>query len=140
MASAADIAPFSLTPDEETAVKEILGYLNFSSGAGDPRFARNLDRLHGWLVLVDGQPRLKKILEERLSALADGSIAFKDCRQGRAVISMAFKDVLPAYRGHHADLLFHLAPQEFYQSFFVARVFEAVLAQGPNWNERERII
>jgi len=54
----------SLTPDEETALKESLGYLNFSSGAGDSRFQTNLDRLHRWLTPVDGQPRARRLLEE----------------------------------------------------------------------------
>lgn len=134
----------SLTPDEDTALKEVLGYLNFSSGAADSRFQKNLDRLHRWLAPGDdgqpaGRPALYGLLEARLAALAGSSPAFQNSDQARAVLALVFDNVLPAYRRHHADLLFHVLPEDFYQPFFVARVVEAVLLQGAPWSEAERI-
>jgi hypothetical protein len=130
----------SLTPDDETAVKDILGYLNFSSGAADPRFQKSFDRLHRWLAPADGAPPLLRILAERLDALASSSPAFQNSEQARSVLALVFERVIPAYRQHHADLLFHVPAGEFYQPFFVARVVEAVLSQGPPWSDLERII
>src|SRR6516225_4865140 len=103
----------SLTPDEESAIKEILGYLNFSSGAGDPRLAKNLDRLRAEFVLESGQPVIRRLLGERLDRLAANSPAFQNSEQARSVLALAFDEVLPAYRRHHADLLFHLDADAF---------------------------
>src|SRR5262245_27568212 len=130
----------SPTPDDETAVKDILGYLNFSSGAADPRFQQSLDRLHGLLTLEEGTPQLARVLALRLAELASSSPAFQDSEQARSVLSLVFERVIPAYRQHHADLLFHVPAQEFYQPFFVARVVEAVLSQGPPWSDAGRIV
>lgn len=129
----------SLTPDDETAITEILGYLNFSSGAGDARFQKNLDRLATWFAFDAGQPRIRKLLSERVEILSTSSPAFKNSDQARAVLALVFDRVLPAYRRHHADLLFHLKAEDFIQPFFVARVVEAVLSQGPPWSEADRI-
>lgn len=128
------------TAADEAAVKEALGYLNFSSGTGDPRFAKNLDRLHAWFALEDGQPRVRRLLETNLDALAASSPAFQNSDQARGVLRLVFDHVLPAYRKHHADLLYHLKPQDFAAPFFVARVVESVLLQGPPWGETERIV
>jgi hypothetical protein len=140
MAGIDDSVQPSLTPDDETALKDILGYLNFSSGAADPRFQRNLDRLHPLFALGNGVPRIRRLLAERLEQLAASAPAFQNSDQARSVLGLVFDRVLPAYRQHHADLLFHLQPEDFYQPFFVARVVEAVLAQGPPWSSSERIV
>ena len=63
-----------------------------------------------------------------------------DSAQAAAVIKLVFEDCLPAYRRHHADLLFHLKAADFRQPFFLARMIEAVLEQGAPWDERERIV
>ncbi|MFN0054817.1 MAG: hypothetical protein ACKV0T_21815 [Planctomycetales bacterium] len=132
--------PGALAPDEETALREILGYLNFSNGTPDARFQRNFGRLHAALVMEAGRVRLARILEERLAVLEQQSSAFHNSEQARGVIRLVFDDALPAYRRHHADLLFHLGETDFLQSFFLARVAEAVLAQGTPWEETERIV
>jgi hypothetical protein len=130
----------SLTPEDETALKDILGYLNFSSGAADPRFQRNLDRLDRFFVPDGGAPPIRRLLEERLTALASSVPAFQNSVQAQSVLGLVFDRVLPAYRQHHADLLFHVKADGFYQPFFVARVVEAVLSQGPPWSGSERIV
>jgi hypothetical protein len=143
----ADSVQNSLTPEEDAALTEVLGYLNFSSGAADARFQKNLDRLNRWLVpaeiqeaeLSAGRPALCSLLETRLDSLAKISAAFRNSDQARAVLSLVFDKVLSAYRRHHADLLFHVLPEDFWQAFFVARVTEAVLLQGAPWNDVERI-
>src|SRR5258708_33574527 len=93
-----DSVQSSLTPDEETALKESLGYLNFSSGAGDSRFQTNLDRLHRWLTLVDGQPRIGRLLQERLDDLAHSSPAFQNSEQARAGLCVGFEHLPPGHR------------------------------------------
>jgi hypothetical protein len=39
------IRPAALSPELSAALREVLGYLNFSSGSSDPKFLRNLDLL-----------------------------------------------------------------------------------------------
>ena len=51
-----------------------------------------------------------------------------------------FGKLLPAYRRHHADLLFHQTDRDLFQPFFLARLFEAILLQGPPWEEEERVV
>lgn len=132
--------PAELSPEAETALREVLGYLNFSSGKPDPKFQKHLNLLHEWLLPAPEEPPLKSLLQERLESLRTTSPAFQNSEQATAVLTLALDHVLPAYRRHHADLLFHLAPVEFYQPFFVARVFEATLTQGGPWDETERIV
>jgi hypothetical protein len=123
---------------------EVLGYLNFSNGKPDPRFQAHLARLAPLLLATDGTapPNGAAFVAEAVSALdrlAGESAAFRESRQARAVLDLVFGSVIPAYRAHHADLLFHLSADWFFQPFFVARVVEATLAQGGPWNEADRI-
>jgi hypothetical protein len=120
--------------DQAIPVSGLLGYLNFSDGRPDPRWQRQLDDAYAYLG-QRGDPApwqtLLDLLSESLRKLqAGGAAAFRDVRQAEAALARAVA-VLPAYRRHHADLLAHLTDAELFNSFFLARVFEAVLAQGP---------
>ena len=39
-----------LNSETLTAVEQVLGYLNFSSGATDPNFLRNIDRIYREMI------------------------------------------------------------------------------------------
>src|SRR3954471_19212560 len=122
----------------------LLGYLNFSDGRPDPKFQRALDEAYA-LLIARGEDRpwaaLGRWLGEQADALhAAGAPAFRDVTQAKAVAELAFGHVLAAYREHHRDLLAHQSDAGVFNSFFVARVCEAVLAQGGPWDERDRII
>src|SRR4051812_15912759 len=122
----------------------MLGYLNFSEGKPDPRFQKQLSDAYQYLDEHGAEKPhqvLHDLLAERLGALkTGGTSAFQDVSQAEAVLRLVFEQVLPDYQQHHADLLFHLSDRELFQPFFLARVFEAVLAQGGPWDEPERII
>jgi hypothetical protein len=47
---------------------------------------------------------------------------------------------MKSYRNFHRDLLWHQADRQLWRPFFVARAFEALVAQGGPWNETDRII
>lgn len=140
MASPDDRTPSVPEPDEETALREILGYLNFSSGTPDVRFQQNLNRVHLWLVPEAGGASFRQRLEDQRQRLAADAPAFRDSEQAQGVIELVFDHVLPAYRRHHSDLLFHLTDADFQQPFFLARVFEATLSQGGPWGDVDRIV
>jgi hypothetical protein len=133
-------------PRLETAasLSGMLGYLNFSAGKPEARFQKQLD--DAFLYLAGRGVRepwlfLRQELERKLDALSAGeSSAFKDIGQARAVLGLVFNGCLPAYRQHHADLLFHQSDTDLFGPFFLARMFEAVLAQGPPWEESDRIV
>ncbi|MBW3540386.1 MAG: hypothetical protein KY476_08955 [Planctomycetes bacterium] len=120
--------------------RDILGYLNFSSGSPDAAFQRNLNRV---FAAIKRPWSIRKLRGPMLAAVGEvrGSGAeFADVSQAEAALLLVFDALLPAYRAHHGDLLFHLDDEFFLQPFFVARAFEAVLSQGPPWDERERIV
>ncbi len=125
--------------------QELLGYLNFSSGASDPRFHRGLNELYAHIESSLSQEQeafrvVHQSLVEQLQVLADSSAAFRDVEQAKSVLNLVFDQVLPAYRVHHRDLLFHQRDNNLFRPFFLGRVCEAVLSEGPPWNENERIV
>src|SRR5262245_3635023 len=120
------------------AVEQVLGYLNFSSGAADPQFLTNLNRLFesaGPDASVPAWLAVSRLLTERLTALRASAPAFRDADQATAVLELVFDRTLPAYREFHRDLLFHQTDELLFRPFFLGRVCEAVLRQGPPWNE-----
>ncbi len=122
----------------------MLGYLNFSEGKPDPRFQKQLNDAYDYLLRHGSEQPwndLHDLLAAKLQDLKGGdSSAFRDTTQAEAVLALAFERLLPAYRAHHADLLFHLADRDLFGPFFLARVIEAVLAQGGPWTEADRIV
>lgn len=130
--------------EKSVSLSALLGYLNFSEGRPDARFQKQLSdafaALHG-RGLFEPWKALRDLMHAELAVLHQGqSSAFRDTEQVEGVLRLVFGGVLPAYRGHHADLLFHQSDNDLYQPFFLARVFEAVLAQRGPWIEDERII
>jgi hypothetical protein len=130
---------------DDPGLQEILGYLNFSSGASDPKFLRNLNSLwtsieaggaspnESWRIACD-------VLTKKLAELAARSPAFRDADQARSVLKLLFNEALPAYRAFHRDLLFHQSDGDLFRPFFVDRVAEAILSEGGPWDETERIV
>ena len=126
------------------ALEQVLGYMNFSSGAADAQFLANLNRLFAHVGTCTGdQPvwrRVGKLLQCRLDSLRESSGAFRDASQAAAVLQLVFDRALPAYREFHRDLLFHQTEETLFRPFFVGRVCEAVLRQGGPWDESDRIV
>ncbi len=112
-------------------LRDLLGYLNFSDGTPSTRFQSCLNEL----FLTTGAPRdagdLQQRLDSALSELAaSGEAAFSQRQQAHSAITITLERVLPAYRAHHSDLLFHLAAADFLQPLLLARMFEATLASA----------
>src|SRR5262249_928976 len=111
----------------------LLGYLNYSDGRPDPKFQRALDEIFAVVLARHGERPGEVLgcwLGEQAEVLhAAGSPAFRDVAQVQAVAKLAFGPVLTAYREHHRDLLAHQTDSALFNSFFVARTCEAVLAQ-----------
>lgn len=118
----------------------ILGYLNFSGGEPNADFRRELNRTAGDMA-GDWKPdTIRKWLEQELAQAQNSAPAFANATQAAHVLRLVFEYGLPAYRAHHADLLFHLQDCDFYQPYLLACLFEAVLQQGGPWTETPRII
>src|SRR5262245_24819801 len=92
-------------------LEEAVGYLNFSSGASDPRFLRAISTLFAAVECScdSEQPAfvLCDWLERRMDELTASASAFGDVSQSRAVIRLLRHDLLPGYRAFHRDLLWH---------------------------------
>jgi hypothetical protein len=110
----------------------LLGYLNFSDGRPDPRWQKQLNDAYAFFAEHGETAPWQALFDWLTDALhrlhAAGGAAFRDVTQAESVLMLAAR-VLPAYRRHHADLLAHLEDAELFGPFFLARVFEAVLAQ-----------
>jgi hypothetical protein len=107
-------------------------------------FLANLDALFEQAVREkSGLPAFLEVsrrLTERLGQLRGSSAAFRDADQAAAVLQLVFDQTLPAYRQFHRELLFHRSDESLFRPFFVGRVCEAVLRQGPPWGESDRIV
>ncbi|APZ96172.1 hypothetical protein [Fuerstiella marisgermanici] len=113
----------------EQCFRDLLGYLNFSDGTPGNRFRVCLNQILTTSDLPELPQDLKVELLQQLKTLAEaGESAFQEVAQAERAIVSAIDVVIPAYRQHHADLLFHLQPDDFRQPFFLALVFEATLA------------
>jgi len=131
--------------DLSSVAREILGYLNFSSGTSDPRFLGNINTLFGELGTKPsaGKPTwvaLGEVLSTELQAVRGTSEVFRQVDQAEAVLKLVFSEALPAYREHHRDLLFHQTEETLFQPLFIGRVFEAVLQQRGTWEQTDRIV
>ena len=131
----------SAQPDELTElIAEILGYINLSGGTNDPAFARNLNRLCQHFGGVGCWREVGQQLDESLQTLSNTSPALADSHQAAAVIELVFDRLAPLYQHHHQDLLHHLDQLDFEQPFLLVKMFEAVLAQGPDWDDIESLL
>src|SRR5262245_31101087 len=128
----------------DAAVEQVLGYLNFSSGAADVQFLANLNRLFECAANQAGVPAawlaVGRLLTTRLTEKREQSAAFRDAEQAASVLQLVFDQTLPAYQRFHRDLLFHRSDESLFRPLMAGRVCEAVLKQGPPWTERDRIV
>ncbi len=118
--------------------REVLGYLNFSSGASDGKFLQSLSELfqlsqnqnQGKSADSKDPPNLItqmiKGLQERLSDLAGEGGAFADAKQAKEVLDQTLR-FHQTYHSFHQDILWSCPEQLLWQPFFLGRVFETVL-------------
>lgn len=120
-------------PTFDQVLDQILGYLNFSSGAPDPKFMLNLNFLFQALAgSSEETPKLQAVrdtLLSRLDLISRENGSFQNCHQARQAIELTFDELLDRYRHFHSDVLFHQNNEAIYNSFFLGRVFECILAK-----------
>ena len=127
------------------AIKELLGYLNFSSGNREPRLFQLLNELYRELPPSNKDTRCSALraieyLEQQLALLAKQSEAFRTDDQAGLVLSLVSKHFIPEYRHFHADLLFHQTDELVFNPFFLGKILEKILQQGSPWTEHKRIV
>ena len=137
-----DFQPTELSADP---AKEVLGYLNFSSGTEDPRFLRELDALYRSAMVVaesaaDGWKIVRDQLAMRLDQLARESDAFSETNQARRTLSLCFDYLLGAYRQFHRDLLFHQSDEVLWSPFFIGRACESILHVAVESDDPDEIV
>jgi hypothetical protein len=145
-----------LGPEDRTALEQVLGYLNFSSGAPDARFLAGLNRLFESVGNASVPPdtsgddknvpaplalwrQVTHLIRERIPQLREESAAFRDTSQSEAVLDQVEKSLIPGYFDFHRDLLFHQSDAELVGSFLLGRFCEAILQQGGPFGDADRI-
>lgn len=128
----------------EQAFEQVLGYLNFSSGAEDPRFLDSLNQIFE-AVADRGSDRptwelVGETLSEKVKQFESKGGAFAECGQVRETIELVYQGCLPGYLEFHKDLLYHQSADQIFNSFFVGRVFEAVLSAKTSGEDRDEIV
>ena len=97
---------------QSSSSQALLGYLNLAEGRPDPRFQQQLNDLYAQIANAGGERPWDGVHQTLVNGLRElhqsGAAAFRDIDQAEAVLRIAFEEVLPAYRRHHADLLGHL--------------------------------
>jgi hypothetical protein len=126
-------------PEPPVSWQGLLGYLNFSEGKPDPRFEGQFhSAVRSCALRLGREPspgEIAALLDEQLDALHHGGgSAFKNVAQARAVVRAALRDLPPAYRAHHRDLLAPRSDAELFTPFFLAKACEAVLAARADLN------
>ncbi len=116
-------------------LEEAVGYLNFSSGASDPKFLRAISAIFAVIESncdEKSQPAviLCDSLDRRMDELTANASAFGNISQARSVVRLLRDHFLPAYRAFHRDLLWHQSDRELWRPLFLGRAFEAILSQG----------
>jgi hypothetical protein len=147
--------PRSPDPEQTRLLDEVVGYLNFSSGASDIRFLGSLNRLFSSIegevcgesregeAAAPGEPAHQQLGAWLLAAvdrLESDQGAFEDVTQARAIVTILFDEFLPSYREFHRDLLHHQTDGELWRPYFLGRACEVLLRQGPPWTESQRIV
>jgi len=97
------------------------------------------DDLESKLESIDRPSHLGviEVLHQRLLELNGTSGTFRDISQAQSVLNLTEKKVLPSYLQHHDDLLEHQTEERLFNSFFLARVFAAVIENTGSANEDE---
>ena len=124
------------------AVRTVLGYLNFSSGASDPKFDAAFDIVVRHLPDLAGRP-VYRAVADTLSAELDriaGEAAFQDVEQARQVIEIALTLLPPAYREHHSDLLQHQSDEVLWQPFTLSRCCRCTAGVGESLQTPEAAV
>lgn len=120
--------------DRQTAIKHILGYLNYSSGNPDPVFLSSLNLVFAEVSSDDGSvPHWQTVFQwilEDLERYEKEDPAFRDSSQARKIISFVCDEFIPRYRQFHQILLQHRPDNELFTQFFVGRLLEAILYEN----------
>ncbi len=137
-----------LSQDDELSadLTQVLGFLNFSSGKADHKVIAALNRIYGRALpggVFEGLPawlQIQQWLQDELARLSSDNAAFADSRQAEQMLELVWLEFLPAYIDFHKDLLFHQEPEAIFNGFFLGRVMEAVLLQGPDLEDRAAVV
>ncbi|MDO4587057.1 MAG: hypothetical protein Q4C95_07130 [Planctomycetia bacterium] len=134
---------YKLNPVELNSIRDILGYLNFSSGNYDPRFWTAWNMLFSFLIENGSTTTWKdaaQLLNDELYKLSRTLEAFSNAERASFYLEKIFQIILPAYRKFHYDTLYHQPDEFLFNSFFIARVSEIALSYEPPWNNEGAII
>jgi hypothetical protein len=132
-----------MTEEIRAKIKDILGYLTFSTGARDVGFLGTLSTVYDFLSQKKQQGTwqvLYATLVRELKKLSKESEAFQSTKQASNALIFVFEKILPAYRAFHSDVLFHQTDDFLYTPFFLGRCFEVFLSQEQTGDDEAALI
>ncbi len=122
---------FELNDDERIFVRDILGYLNFSTGSRDVRFISAWNALYEALAERGSNEIWRDaldLLRTELATLAETTDVFHDSRQAARILD-SVEEALGEYRIFHRDSLYCRKSEELFNSFFLARICRLTTAR-----------
>ena len=122
---------FELNDNERIGVRDILGYLNFSTGSRDVRFAAAWNALYEALAKRGSTEIWRDALDAlrtELATLAESVDAFRDSRQATRILD-SVEEALSEYRIFHRDSLYHQKNEFLFNSLFMARICRLTTAR-----------
>ena len=140
------ITPTPKPAETELALlEEAVGYLNFSSGAPDPKFLRTINALFASAERQCDESQQPAAvffewLESRMDELNRSSPTFADVSQAKAVVHLLRDNLLPAYRAFHRDLLWHQPDRELWRPLFLGRAWRPFCRRDRLGPKAKRIV
>jgi hypothetical protein len=122
---------FELNDNERVGVRDILGYLNFSTGSRDVRFASAWNALYETLAKRGSSEIWRDaldLLRTELATLTESVDAFRDSRQATRILD-SVEEALTEYRVFHRDSLYHQKNEFLFNSLFMARICRLTTAR-----------
>ena len=154
-----------LNSETLSAIEQVLGYLNFSSGSTDPNFFLNLDLIYRAILAKapstssasrasssqrspespqDNDDALWKtaigLFTEHLNVLASDNPTFANSSQASSVLKLVGEQLIPGYRSFHRDLLFHQSDDQLFGPFMLGRIFEVALRQEKPFDNLKLVV
>ncbi len=139
-----------LSPDDHHTIEQILGYLNFSSGAFSSPFFAQCNELVARISPPEDLPsglessipvwqRVIDLLQAELEELRRTNSTFEQSDQAAEALQLVGQHIIPGYLTFHRDLLFHQDEDLLIGPFMLGRVFETLLRQPRPWDDPKQI-
>ncbi|MDO5553412.1 MAG: hypothetical protein Q4G68_06585 [Planctomycetia bacterium] len=132
-----------LNENEIKTIRDLSGYLNFSSGTSEPRFFKAWNDLFFLLAKTTKEgvwSEARSFLDLAFVQLGQLDPAFRENSRATRVLSIVYDNFIPAWRLFHADLLHHQSDELLYNPFFLAKACALALVNEESWPDLQATV